>query len=190
MLRRLLLRDLALRDQAVLPEVGGLPDPTPADTTWSTAFDRLRAHVRATQGEHAQADELYYSLALGDLARVACQLDELVGAGPSGPWLELFQYITAAPRRPARSGAPPRSPTEQTRALMDAAPKLAGTADPVAELVAAGWIAADPFTGHRRRSLHLHLAHLLESLIGRWPRDTEPLYEAAGEHRHQAGLWD
>ncbi|MBD0673100.1 hypothetical protein [Streptomyces sp. CBMA156] len=182
LLRRLLLRDLALSENGLLPVVSGLPDASPTSTKWSVAFGRLQ------QGD--EADKLYYTLALGDLATVAQQLDMQVGSGPSAPWLDLLAQVTAAPRRPSRPTITPSTPLEEMRALTENATVPGQTPNPLAELVAACWIAADPFVGNRRNSLHAHIAQQLESLVRRWPQDSEPLIEAAQSHRSQAGLWD
>ncbi|MFD0634308.1 hypothetical protein ACFQ9X_24870 [Catenulispora yoronensis] len=213
LLRRLLLRGLALHDAARLPDIQGLPDgptdpvapetagtPLAAGTTWSSAFGRLRKHLESSGNI---VDELYYTLALGGLADVARRLDALVGdrekaeiGAGSAAWIALLESVATAPRRVRNPEAVAKPPMEQLRSLIAAArfldephEPLGRDIKPLAELVAARWIVADPFLGNRRRGLHLHIARGFEGLIARWQEDSDPLFDAAQRHRREANNW-
>ncbi|WP_333768077.1 hypothetical protein [Streptomyces sp. IBSBF 2435] len=181
LLRRLLLRGLALSESGLLPMVSGLPDTSPTSTRWSVAFSRLQ--------QLGGDDELYYTLALGDLAEVTRQLDALVGSEPSALWLERLARVTAAPRRPGRPTTAPGTPLEEMRALAGSTTAASQAPGPLADLVAACWITADPFVGNQRHSLHLHIAQELKTLARRWPQDSDPLYQAARRYESQAIHW-
>lgn len=202
LLRRLLLRDLALHDKDRLPAVEGLPDPDGSVTLWGQAFGRMRQNTLPKRFAEEPPDSaqdtaltaeiatgLYYALASGDLEEVVTRFDLAVGLGSSASWLSALGTVVRAPRRRRAPATPALSPMDQMRALASQAPSMGRSTRHVAELVAALWVVNDPFLGNRRRILHRHIAHVLTGLVDRWPLDNESLYETAQRHEDAAGRW-
>jgi len=172
MRRRLLLRTLASRDGSHSP-------------AWSTVFGWLRAHCTTTGDE---AGELYYALANGDLVFVTQRLHRHLVSDESTSWLDVLASVTTAPRRPQEGNAPV-SPTDQLRTLMLDTTDLPSPLVTLARLIAARWIADDPFSGSRLRGLHLQIAADYNTVAGQSPRSAEQLLLAARDHQRRAESW-
>ncbi len=137
LLRRLLLRRLALRDPTVAP-------------SWVEVHGRLRDVCRAEEDE---VGELYYGLAIGEFAVVVRRLHQRHSELEVGPWLALVESVAEAPHQYRRR----ENPIDEVRALVRTA-ELEQPLRCLAHLVAALWIAADPFGDSDRRDLHLQIA--------------------------------
>jgi hypothetical protein len=167
-LRRLLLRLLSAREGA-----------HPA--RWQVVFDRLRRH---SGGD----DALYYAMACGDLPAVTGALRERLAQPKPWPelWLRSLAEIVSAPRRRPVDAGSPANPAEQLRAVLGGHPGVA--VDPLARLLAAEWIVADPLTDANRATLHRQLdadyRQVASPLV-----DADPLLRAAAGHQKQTPLW-
>ncbi|MBB6171536.1 hypothetical protein HNR23_001596 [Nocardiopsis mwathae] len=186
LLHRLLLRRLARRGPNT-------------KTNWPRVFGWLCAEARR-RGD--AVGELYYTLALGDLVRVADALEErfagvggepaVNGAAPR-TWNELLTAVTRAPRADVALDRP--APIEHVHTLLARAAEEGGPASPGAarietrRLVAALWLAADPMTGPGRRHLHERIAADYRSLALGSPGGSAELFQAADEHDRLARLW-
>lgn len=170
LVRRLLRRRLALRDPEVSPN-------------WSGVYSRLRHTCRAGGDEVC---ELYYALADGELGFVTRRLHQRLAELGSTPWCELLRSVTEAPRRNRHREAP----IEEVATLMSSA-ALDQSLTSVGQLVAALWIAADPFTDSRRRYLHKQIATDYAAVSGLSPGGPHLVFlEAANRHQWEAERWD
>jgi len=170
LLRRLLRRCLARRNGADGP-------------SWSRVYAKLRHTCRADGDE---AGELYYALAEGELEFVARRLRKRLDELDSTTWERLLTSVTAAPHEPRHQ----QVPIDEVGSLVSAAgPDTAGS--PVGQLVAALWIAADPFTDSRRRTLHFQIAVDYAAVSRIFPRGPHAVFlEAERRHRREAEWWD
>lgn len=134
LLRRLLQRRLALRDPAGSP-------------SWSDVYGQLRNACRTKDDE---TSELYYALAGGELGFVTQRLHQRISELEDKGWLELLKAVTAAPRQHRQR----QSLVDEARTLV----RAAAMEQPLARLIAALWIAADPFIDSDRSDLHLQIA--------------------------------
>lgn len=167
LLRRLLRRRLALRDPAISP-------------SWSTVYARLRD----TCGH--EPDELYYALAEGDLGYVSRRLHQRLVELDSTTWSDLLTSVTEAPHQRRHRGAP----IDEVRSLLSSV-DLDEPLDSVGRLVAALWVAADPFTDSRRRHLHWQIATDYADVSKLCPGGPHVVFlEAARRHRREAEWWD
>jgi len=107
----------------------------------------------------------------------------------STSWLDVLASVTTAPRRPQESNAPV-SPADQLRTLMLDTTDLPSPLVTLARLIAARWIADDPFSGSRLRGLHLQIAADYNILAGQSPRSAEQLLLAARDHQRRAESWN
>jgi hypothetical protein len=140
-LRRLLLRRLAARK-------AGRAD-------WATVHAWFRDDCAK---ESDEAGELYYALALGEVVAVSRRLASLLPGGDAVSWLQLLHAVSAAPnklgRRPGRPGpGEPGSAVDRIRSLTTGTDPRDVPLAPLARLVAALWIAADPLFARRKEDL-------------------------------------
>ncbi len=170
LLRRLLCRRLALRDRENPP-------------SWAEIHSWLRDLCRA---EGDEAGELYYALANGELGFVIRRLHQRLAELETNSWYELVASVTAAPHQ-----------HRHQEALIEAMRTLVRTADveqpltSLARLVAALWIAADPFRDSHRRALHLQIAADHIDIARHSPAGPSAvLLQAARRHQWQAEWWD
>lgn len=169
LLRRLLRRRLALRAPEVSP-------------SWSDVYSRLRHTCRAGDDEGC---ELYYALADRELGFVTRRLHQRLGELRSTAWCDLLRSVTEAPHRHRHRQAP----IEEVATLMSSA-ALDQSLTSVGQLVAALWIAADPFTDSRRRYLHQQIAADYVAVSGLCPGGPHLVFlEAANRHRREAEWW-
>ncbi|MGH3905255.1 MAG: hypothetical protein ACRDTE_13850 [Pseudonocardiaceae bacterium] len=172
LLRRLLRRRLARRDTKVKP-------------SWSTVYGWLRGTCQARGDE---AGELYYALAEGDLGFVTKQLHYLLikTQFDSIAWAELLSSVTEAPRR-ERCG---QAPIDEVGTLVRSA-ELDESLTSMGRLIAALWIAADPFTDSRRHFLQLQIAADYSSVAQLCSHVPNAVFlEAAERHLKEAAWWD
>lgn len=176
LLRRLLRRRLARRPPEVLP-------------SWKDVYGRLRDTCQATdQAKGDEAGELYYALAEGDLGFVTERLHHLLTETQfdSIAWAELLGSVTEAPRRD-RCG---QAPIDEVGTLVRSA-ELEESLISMGRLIAALWIAADPFTDSRRHFLHLQIAADYSSVAQLCSRRPYAVFlEAAERHGKEAAWWD
>ena len=138
-LRRLLLRRLAARR-------AGRAD-------WATVQAWFRDDCAK---ENDEAGELYYALALGEVVPVARRLASQLPGGDAVSWLRRLHSVSAAPnklsRRQNRAGlGQPGAAADRIRELTAGTDPRDVPLAPLARLVAALWIAADPlFASHKK----------------------------------------
>jgi hypothetical protein len=170
LLRRLLRRRLARRDPVISP-------------SWARVYARLRDACR-TEGD--EAGELYYALAVGELGFVTRRLHERLANLADAPWFALVEAVTAAPHRYRRQDAL----LDEVRTLV----REAALEQPLASLgwlVAALWIAADPFSHSERRDLHLQIAADCTDVARLLPNGpSKVLLHASRRHHREAEWWD
>ncbi|ASU83847.1 hypothetical protein CDO52_14580 [Nocardiopsis gilva YIM 90087] len=201
LLRRLLLRRLARRGPNT-------------KTNWSQVFGWLHAEARRRDD---LVGLLYYALAVGDLGFVAGELTERFDKGhgatgavappPDGTafgaaegaeartWNGLLTAVTLAPRSEVGLDRP--APIEHVHALLAQAAEDGESASAdglpfalqIRRLVAALWLAADPFTGPERRHLHEQIAADYRALALGSPHSPAELFTAAETHDRLAHLW-
>lgn len=170
LLRRLLLRQLSHRS------AGPLPD-------WDKVFGWLRDECKKTRDK---TGELYYALAVRDLAFVTDGLRDLLDLNvPRWGWPALTEIASAPRRHPAEVSAP----IDQMRALLRDAVPLGQPLEPLSRLIASLWIVGDPLTDSRRAGLHRQLDADLRDVAKSSSGDADPLLCAAGEHRKQISWW-
>lgn len=170
LMRRLLRRRLARRDSADLP-------------SWSKVHAKLR-HICRTGDD--EAGELYHALAYGELGFVTQRLHQRRVELDSTTWYDLLTSVTQAPHQ-HRSR---EEPIDEVRTLVNSA-ELEQPFTPVGRLVAALWIANDPFTGSRRRDLHLQLADDYADVSRAYPDGPHAVFlEATRRHMRQAEWWE
>ncbi len=169
LLRRLLLRRLALRDPTAAP-------------SWTEVHGRLRDVCRA---ENDEAGELYYTLALGELAGMVRRLHQRLSELEVGPWFALVESVAVAPHQHRRR----ENPVDEVRTLVRTA-ELEQPLRCLARLVAALWIAADPFGDSDRRDLHLQIAASCSDVARLCPGGPSAvLLQAARRYQRQAEWW-
>ena len=138
-LRRLLLRRLAARR-------AGRAD-------WATVHAWFQDDCAK---ENDEAGELYYALALGEVVPVARRLASQLPGGDAVSWLRRLHSVSAAPnklsRRQSRGGlGQPGAAADRIRELTAGTDPRDVPLAPLARLVAALWIAADPlFASHKK----------------------------------------
>ncbi|MEU9112924.1 hypothetical protein AB0D04_14330 [Streptomyces sp. NPDC048483] len=111
---------------------------------WSQVHGDLKTWHRANARDERRIDELYHTLALGELDAVVAHLARrLAQLGDTDAWLYELYAITAAPlHRPVE---PERSAALRTDALaQELAPESFGAHRALTMLVAALWLASDP----------------------------------------------
>ncbi len=169
LLRRLLLRRLALRD------------PTAA-SSWAEVHGRLRDVCRAEKDE---VGELYYALAVGEFAAVVRRLHQRHSELAAAPWFELVESVAAAPHQYRGR----ENPIDEVRTLVRTA-QLEQPLHCLARLVAALWIAADPFRDSDRRDLQLQIAAGCSDVARLSPGGPPAvLLQAARRYQRQAEWW-
>jgi hypothetical protein len=170
LLRRLLRRRLALRDREV-------------STSWASTYSRLRDFCRA---ESDETGELYYALAGGELGFVTRRLHQRLAELENKPWFELVESVTAAPHQHRHQEVL----IDEVRTLVRAA-ALEQPLTSLGWLVAALWIAADPFSPSDRRDLHLQIAADCTEVARLSPNGPSAvLLQASRKHRREAEWWD
>ena len=140
-LRRLLLRRLAARR-------AGRAD-------WATVHAWFRDDCAK---ESDEVGELYYALALGEVVPVARRLASQLPGGDAVSWLRRLHSVSAAPnklsRRQSRGGlGQPGAAADRIRELTAGTDPRDVPLAPLARLVAALWIAADPLFASRKKEL-------------------------------------
>ncbi|RNL85798.1 hypothetical protein EFW17_07505 [Halostreptopolyspora alba] len=179
LLRRLLLRRLAARGH----ESGGTAEKD--NPGWSKVHGRLRDYART---RHDTSMELYYALANGDLEFVERALAQPVAMDSPDSWLRLLSEVTSAP-----GDWPPHSrktPIQQRDTVTHRCTRMPDPPSiPVARLVAALWVGADPLCGLERK--HLHEGIALDYRTIAHSRATVPveLLREADRHEELARLW-
>lgn len=169
LLRRLLRRRLALRDPVISPG-------------WVGVHTRLRDACRA---ERDEAGELYYALAVGELGFVTRRLHERLADLADVAWFELVESVTAAPHRYRRQDAL----IDEVRTLVREA-ALEQPLTSLGWLIAALWIAADPFSHSDRRDLHFQIAADCTEVARLRPDGRcAVLLHASRQHRKEAEWW-
>lgn len=128
-LRRLLLRELAARDDD-------------AGNSWYYVHSWLRDQCRKSTGDDRGVGELHHALALGEVEHVARRMAEQLSAGSAAAWYARLRSITAAPRRARQD----RSPIEEFAALNEWSDPAESAVAATGRLVTALWISADPLT--------------------------------------------
>jgi hypothetical protein len=179
MLRRLLLRRLAAR--------------TDGAATWSAVHSRLRErsrHRRQTtrnpeEAAQARIDELSYALAEGDVEFVVRELARGLESVPESTWFELLEAVTSVPGLMD----PYTDSIVQARSLTEWVDPHDAELACVAGLVARLWIAADPYRGSDRRTLHRQLARDYDDLARQRPAWDGELQARKDVHVGQARLW-
>jgi hypothetical protein len=143
-LRRLLLRRLAARDQ------GSAAD-------WTHVFGWLRASCEKVDDE---VGELYNALALGDVEHVARWFARSLEHGDPVGWVRFRGCVTSAPNR-----------LDHRQPYPSQIDDLTGWADGrelrlllVGRLIAAQWICADPLSASGRASLLREMAQDLDDI--------------------------
>lgn len=171
-LRRLLLRDLAARDDD-------------AQDGWRNVFSWLRD--RAGQDEYARH---YHALALGEVEPVVTWLDDHLGDPDerperldAGPWLAALKTITAAPVRNPPAEAPHERVDTSWAGRWDSQPAR------VACLVAGLQLSGEPLTGLDRRKLHEEIAGAYLGLRSAAPSGREVFEPEANIHQDLAQEW-
>ncbi|REE97107.1 hypothetical protein [Thermomonospora umbrina] len=170
-LRRLLLDRLAARDD------------TAADG-WP-ALHRYLRDCAEREGGPADPGVLYHALALGDeegRKTVCKELQTSLGRMSAGDWLELLWAVTGAPNRQRYTGSP-----------NDAVIRLSRWAGPderaCARLVTGLWLAADPLTGCRRRTLHSSVSWNYAEAMALVGDGTDDLQKEVDRHTGLAARW-
>jgi hypothetical protein len=158
-LRRVLLHVLARRPAELL-------------NGWRAVHDRLRAY-RPARNETPQ--NLYHSLALGDLSTAVGHLESQLGVLDAAIWLRRLSAIGAAPRPRTPAGVSPRDEVRRLAAEATGDHRLA-------HLVAARWVSADPL-GDPTGSLDTLIAADLDHLAERAGRDADLFYDEAQTYR-------
>lgn len=171
-LRRLLLRELAARDDD-------------AEDGWLRVFSWLRD--QAGHDEHARH---YHALALGDFEPVVGWLDTHLGDPTErpehldvGPWLAALRAITAAPVRHPPTDSPHEKVNTSWTGRWDSRPAR------LAYLVAGLQLASDPLTGPDRRTLHEQIAGAYLGLTRAAPAGREVFQREAARHQELAKQW-
>lgn len=178
LLRRLLLRRLARR-----------PARWSAVHTWLWE-DHLRDPARLVPDsvrDHTQEGALYHRLASGDVVGVARQIaEDWLDKLPGGELLAMLDVVTSAP-----------NPLDHRTSPADLLLAVSGTLSPadrpgtpLAKLIAARWIADDPFAGVDRAPLHLCISTGYTTLADYCPRGAEALLTEAQRHNDLAEWWD
>lgn len=177
LLRRLLLHELAAREDDRLPD-------------WQTVFTELRDRCATTENPDAP---LYYALAAGDLGSVATWLHNRLADSNADDWLAVLDRVVVAPLRvnylpPAGSDI---TPTAKVRNLVTGIAVVPAPPTALCRLVAALQVMSDPLTDSRRRGLDLQIAPDYETVASLFnsETDTEPLLRRALSHRRRADLW-
>jgi hypothetical protein len=166
-LRRLLLARLAAR-------------PTGGPATWGETHARLRRECREAGDE---AGALHHALALGEVELVTRRLAELLPTTDIHVWLGLLASATDAPSRLDLHTDPAGQVTELTRwASVDEVPL-----EPLARLVAARWIIAQPMVSRDMDDLHLDLAASYDAIAPHSYNGRSVLHNLARRHREAAG---
>lgn len=146
-------------------------------------YARLRDACRA---EGDEAGELCYALALGELGFVTRRLHQCLAELDNTRWFELVESVTSAPHQHRRQEAL----IDEVRTLV----RAAALEQPLAALgwlVAALWIAADPFSHSDRRDLHLQIAADCTEVARLSPNGSSAvLLHVSRRHRMQAEWWN
>jgi hypothetical protein len=175
-LRRLLLRLLSRRTA----------DDRPA---WPRVFSWLRKRC----GREGDATgELYYALAVGDLAFVTGRMRERLARDGLARWLEILAEVTSAPREHPVENAAGQAPIKQMRDLLRGTTPPGQPIEPLSRLIASLWIVGDPLTDSRRATLHRQLAADWQDVARSLPDDDdrELVRPLVRYHSGQASLWE
>jgi hypothetical protein len=167
-LRRLLTRRLASRD-------------ADAPASWTAVHGWLRS---ASQDTGDEEGESYHALALGELEYVARRCAGSLESADVGEWRRLLETIAAAANMLDHQHPYP----DQIRILTTWADQRAVPLAPVARLVAACWIEADPLSDRHRPGLLLEMAADLD-LCARFSTDIDAVRRWAQACRAAAGSW-
>ncbi|MEU6132660.1 hypothetical protein ABZ805_26075 [Saccharopolyspora sp. NPDC047091] len=159
-LRRLLLRRLAARGPGERAD-------------WESVHRWLRSHC---EQDHDLAGELHFALALGEIEQVTRRLADLLDQMPAATWLALLRSVCAAPSRDTSGQAPVERVRDLTRWVMPRDLPVA----PLARLVAAKWVAADPLGGARKHELNSEIAVDLDD-VAPYARDGLPELRAEAD---------
>ncbi|WP_243788613.1 hypothetical protein [Saccharopolyspora gloriosae] len=146
-LRRMLLRELAAR----APE-----DPAAWDAvhTWLSEEHRDHGDEVGELYHRDEVGELYHALATGEVEFVARRIAGMLGNTDLTVWLDTLTAITKAPNRLDHDG----TQLDLVRSLTDWTPPGHLPLAPVARLITALWLDADPLGDGRRHSLYLEIA--------------------------------
>jgi hypothetical protein len=152
--------------------------------SWEVVFVWLRrdAGVRGLA-----TSEAWYALACCDLRFAADLVRRRLTETDAVTWLRELDQVTNAPLRPTELDAEP--PAERMRQLLKKITPAQSQFDPIDRLVAALWIAGDPFTDARRASLHRHIAGDFRSAAAMVVGDADPLLRRADHHDREAVQW-
>lgn len=141
---------------------------------WQAVHRRLRSCDE--DEDHDSTQTMYHTLALGELAPVAAHLDARFAAADKVSWSAELHTIAAAPRLAGPAVQTPREHVEELTSVAVA------DLEPLARLVAALWIGADPL-GDPGRTLDLGIAADLELLARRAGSNRDVLLGEANRYR-------
>lgn len=165
-LRRLLLRQLALRPEADA-------------WNWENVNTRLRDHHR-TRGELTRV--CYHELALGQLRPAVDLLDESIDSVRPEDWIHMFDEITAAPNR-LPAGVLPEDQFEDLLTRENSGGEEWGTRrNTILHMVAAHWICSDPLRDPDA-TLSRHVAAGYANLGRSASRGSSRFYQEEEEYR-------
>jgi hypothetical protein len=162
------------------PSLAARAEDEPA--SWSRVHGWLCE--RATR-EHDEPSALYHTLAQGHLETVARRLASRLDDTDVAEWLRLLRFVVTAPVPFEPSLTPMDQVQELTRWTNPRDLPIA----PTARLVTALWIASDPLSGSRRRSLHLTVAVAYDDIAPYSLNGLAVLATEASRHRGLADLW-
>ncbi|MCA1185173.1 hypothetical protein LCD36_01770 [Saccharopolyspora sp. 6T] len=159
-LRRLLLRRLAARGPGERAD-------------WESVHRWLRSRCEQDQD---LAGELHFALALGEVEQVTRRLADQLDQMDAVAWLALLGSVCSAPSRSTSAQAPGERVRDLTRWVMPRDLPVA----PLARLVAAKWVAADPLGGARKHELNSEIAVDLDD-VAPYARDGLPVLRAEAD---------
>lgn len=166
-LRRLLLRKLAVRDSD--------------QATWFEVHDWLR-HSRMEVGD--ETGSLYHALALGQVEHVAKRLAELLPQRGVTNWLTMLKAISAAPNALEHRV----SPLDQVSQLTNWAQPNEIPIAPLARLMTALWIDSDPLGDNHRKSMYLSISADYVNIAPHSSNGLAALLGEAETYKWKAGL--
>lgn len=173
-LRRLMLRQLAARADA-------------ESANWSTVHGWLRSDCDKAGDD---IGVLYHALALDEVEFVTDRLAPLLPKENGPAWLDQLKLATSAPNRRNHLSDPVvavQKLTDWVNQRMDQ-PDL--PLRPLARLIVALWIDADPLGANRRDNLYLEIAADYDAIAPYSANGSALLRTEAERYRENARRWD